>query len=325
MTDELAHRYRQLLRLYPKEYLATRGDEMLSTYLDSAPHHRTRPTFADTADVTRGAALRWLRTTRTGDLPAGLRIAGALSLAAAVGLAAFWLLRVELAPVPDNYIIQSRWGIFQSASAVAWMVWLLACLTAALLPRATRVAIVAALIATVVAVPVSTLASLNATPMFIVTAQVGLGLMALAFPVKPNLLERLLPPLTAAAVVVTAVATSAWRQPTNYRKAEGLYDLNSVLELTALAMALAVAVWAIADLVVRRRARGSWAAVLLLGPILIAAFRLLEPSQADPVDSAAATAYWLAFAGVIGAIVGGSLIVLSAAVVWRDRARVSDG
>lgn len=104
--------------------------------------------------------------------------------------------------------------------------------------------------------------------------------------------------------------------------AEGLYSLHSVLALTALAMAVAVAVWAVADLVVRRRARGLWAAVLLLAPIPIAVFRLVEPSQADPVDAAAATAYWLGFAGVVDAIVSGSLIVLVAAVVWRDRARV---
>jgi len=319
MTDPLAQRYRRLLHLYPKEYRQARGDEMLSTYLDSAPHHRTRPTLIDTADVVRSAGVRWLRTTRTGDFPAGLRIAGVLSLAAAAGLAVFWLLRVELAPLPDNYRVQSRWWIFQSMSSVAWSVWILAPLAAAIVPRIHRSVIAAALVATVAAVPVSALASLNTPPMYLVTSQVALGLMALAFPAKPTLLERLIPLLTVAAVALTAVATSAWRQPTAYRFAEGADASLSVLEVAALAVAAAAAAWGIADLVVRRRARGLWAGALLLGPILIVAFRQLEPTRAVPGDPAAGAVYWLDLIGTAGVVLIVSLSVLSAAVVWRDR------
>jgi hypothetical protein len=321
MTERLADRYRRLLHLYPKEYLKVRGDEMLSTYMDSVPPGRTRPTVADAADVLRGAGRRWLRTTRTGDLPAGLRTAGVLSLAAAAGLAAFWLLRVESAPLPDNYLLHSRWGIFQSASGVAWSLWMLAALTAALLPRAHRAVVVTALIATVAAVPVSTMLSLNTPPMSIVVSQFALGLMALAFPPTPTLLERLLPLLATATVTFTAVAATAWRQPTAYRYTEAPDTPISVLELAALALAAAAAVWAITDLAAKRRARGLWAAVLLLGPLLITAFRQLEPSSTAPAAPGAGAAYWLGLAGTAGLLAAAALAALLAAVVWRDRTR----
>jgi hypothetical protein len=49
--SELASRYRRLLFLYPRSYRRHRGDEIVTTLVDAAPPHQTRPTRAEAMDL----------------------------------------------------------------------------------------------------------------------------------------------------------------------------------------------------------------------------------------------------------------------------------
>jgi hypothetical protein len=63
---ELERRYRRLLRLYPREFRARRGTEMLGVLMASARDGQTRPTPGDVADMVRGSLLMRLRGPRGG-------------------------------------------------------------------------------------------------------------------------------------------------------------------------------------------------------------------------------------------------------------------
>lgn len=63
---ELERRYRRLLRLYPREFQARRGTEMLGVLMASARDGQTRPAPGDVADMVRGSLLMRLRGPRGG-------------------------------------------------------------------------------------------------------------------------------------------------------------------------------------------------------------------------------------------------------------------
>jgi hypothetical protein len=63
---ELERRYRRLLRLYPREFRARRGAEMLGVLMASARDGQTRPAPGDVADIVRGSLLMRLRGPRGG-------------------------------------------------------------------------------------------------------------------------------------------------------------------------------------------------------------------------------------------------------------------
>jgi hypothetical protein len=67
---ELERRYRRLLRLYPREFRARRGPEMLGVLMASARDGQTRPAPGDVADIVRGSLLARLRGPRGGWAPA---------------------------------------------------------------------------------------------------------------------------------------------------------------------------------------------------------------------------------------------------------------
>jgi hypothetical protein len=67
---ELERRYRRLLRLYPREFRARRGSEMLGVLMASARDGQTRPASRDVADIVRGSLLMRLRGPRGGWAPA---------------------------------------------------------------------------------------------------------------------------------------------------------------------------------------------------------------------------------------------------------------
>jgi len=75
---ELERWYRRLLRAYPMAYRRAHGDEILATLMDSAEPGRRRPSWADAADLTRGALRQWFR------LPVGLSSVVAAVLATLV-------------------------------------------------------------------------------------------------------------------------------------------------------------------------------------------------------------------------------------------------
>ena len=63
---QLEQRYRRLLRLYPREFRARRGAEMLGVLMASARGGQTRPVPGDVADIVRGSLLMRLRGPRGG-------------------------------------------------------------------------------------------------------------------------------------------------------------------------------------------------------------------------------------------------------------------
>jgi hypothetical protein len=63
---ELERRYRRLLRLYPREFRARRGAEMLGVLMASARAGQTRPAPGDVADIVGGSLLMRLRGPRGG-------------------------------------------------------------------------------------------------------------------------------------------------------------------------------------------------------------------------------------------------------------------
>jgi hypothetical protein len=67
---ELERRYRRLLRLYPRDFRATREAEMLGVLMASAREGQMRPSAGDVGDMVRGSLLMRLRGPRGGWAPA---------------------------------------------------------------------------------------------------------------------------------------------------------------------------------------------------------------------------------------------------------------
>jgi hypothetical protein len=63
---ELERRYRRLLRLYPRQFRARRGAEMLGVVMAAARDGQTRPVLGDVADIVWGSLLMRLRGPRGG-------------------------------------------------------------------------------------------------------------------------------------------------------------------------------------------------------------------------------------------------------------------
>ncbi|MFC7481355.1 hypothetical protein ACFQX7_16790 [Luedemannella flava] len=108
----LEDRYRRLLRAYPRSYRARRGEEMLSTLLDSAAPRQTHPSRGDASDLLMGAIRERLGLHAVPGFAAGLRVAGPVCLAFAAAFTA------------SNWIAGHR----NTASTVVAVAWLLAAL-----------------------------------------------------------------------------------------------------------------------------------------------------------------------------------------------------
>jgi hypothetical protein len=67
---ELERRYRRLLRLYPREFRARRGAEMLGVLMAGARDGQNRPAQGDVTDIVKGSLLMRLRGPRGGWAPA---------------------------------------------------------------------------------------------------------------------------------------------------------------------------------------------------------------------------------------------------------------
>lgn len=116
----LESRYRRLLRLYPGAWRETREDEMVATYLDTAPPEGTRPSMKDGLDVAVGALRVRTRTMPPG-LPGGARIAGLIGLSAVGMMSAMLLFGVELTPdTPDD---TPPFGPFLTPAGLCWALW----------------------------------------------------------------------------------------------------------------------------------------------------------------------------------------------------------
>jgi hypothetical protein len=97
---ELERRYQRLLRLYPREFRARRGAELLGVLMASARDGQAWPAAGDAADIVRGSLLMRLRGPRGGWPPA---------------LAAFALLAPLLLVLTDILLLAVPYGEGQAA------------------------------------------------------------------------------------------------------------------------------------------------------------------------------------------------------------------
>ncbi|WP_326551680.1 GlsB/YeaQ/YmgE family stress response membrane protein [Micromonospora sp. NBC_01813] len=312
MTGEesiLERRYRALLRCYPADYRAHRGDEMLDTYVALVDEDRRWPSAADTLDVLAGATRAHLRSA---GVAAALPVAATVAIGTVTMLAAFWLTRSEVfvgglsGPVPT-------FGPFQTLGAVAWLAWLAVGFVALALPgRAVRVGVVAALAITVALLPAAALMPYDRPTLVVLVPQLALGLVALGLPNSPGGRARLL--LRVVVAVVTAIATAfvIITMPGGpYRWFDG-----DVLAATAAILLIGLLI-ASGLLAVRGDDRG-WLATLLLLPALV--LLLVEPLTGlvasyagTSADSWALTA-WVAVASALAA---GAALPLATAIRSR--------
>jgi len=158
----LERRYRLLLKAYPRDYRAAKGEEILATLLDNARPGQRLPSLADAADIVGHAARR--RASRELEEAAGLAAPWALAIVA--GIAAFVWWRVE--------------QVIATTGPIAYAAWLLAAAGAVLLPTPARRPLIGlALAATLATVALAPVAGVHRPPIWIVMALLGLGCIAL--------------------------------------------------------------------------------------------------------------------------------------------------
>ena len=259
----LENRYRRLLRAYPRSYRQRRGEEMLSTLLDTAAPGQTHPTRGDVADLLSGAVRERLGMHAVPGFAAGLRIAGPMCLA----LAAAYSLSAWVA------------GDRGAASTVVTAAWLLAATAFVIAGRpAATFGLAAAWLATLGA----TLASL-VNPVTIVSpdqlieadlyASLSLpltcGTVALLAAVVPRsdappVIERA---GVLVAVVGAAVATGAVDGADRPVAFESLTNISPTWATWWLLVPAAALVAGVVQLAARRTTGWLWAAALLFVPV----------------------------------------------------------
>jgi hypothetical protein len=88
--NDLERRCRRLLRAYPADYRAARGDEIIATLLEAAPAGRTRPRPREAAALLAGGLKVRAVQNRRLSAPANLLLAVILGLAISVGFITAW-------------------------------------------------------------------------------------------------------------------------------------------------------------------------------------------------------------------------------------------
>ncbi|GIH16853.1 hypothetical protein [Rugosimonospora africana] len=304
MSDELRNRYRALLRWYPTDYRTERGDEIVETYLDLAAPGQRRPHPSDVVDLIRGCVRAHLRARHSLGLADALPIAANLALMTATVLAALWLVLAERTTVPGDFLWHSP-GPFVTLGAAAWIAWLLT--PAAALLGFGRPAVALALLTTAALVPVATLTSYVRPPLFVLVPQIALGMVALAVP------ARRWSPVSGVGLAVTA-ATAGLAARSGVAKF--YYTLLATLPYAGLCLAAVSVITAIV-LGVRRDPRGWWAALILLGPVLLLAttHRSLAIDQQWSTWSLAPAATWWTGAATT-AVVTAIAVAAVCATLW---------
>ncbi|MFG2041550.1 hypothetical protein [Dactylosporangium sp. NPDC048998] len=295
MTGKLGDRYRALLRWYPADYRAERGEEIIGTYLDLARPGQRRPRPADVADLVRGGLRQHLRARHALGLADAVPFAASLALAAAAALAGVWLFRAEVITGPVAPFWHSV-GPFATLGAVAWIVWLLAPVAA--FTGHGRPAVALALLVTAAVVPSAALTPYTRPPMFVLVPQLALGLVALAVPAR-----RWSPAAAAGIVAVAAtVGLAVLSRPVGF-----YYGMLGAMPYAALVLALAIVVAGVV-FTARRDPRGWWPALVLLGPILLLGLTL-PSSRPQP---------WPQWSAAAGSATAAALIAIAAvpATLW---------
>ncbi len=257
----LERRCRLLLRAYPAAYRAERGEEILSTLLESIPGGRRVPSLADAVDVLgNGLRRRWGLNGLAG-LDAGLALAAPVALALAAGIAGFAWWCVE--PISNLHIGQSAlFGTFRTLGPFAFALWLVAALGWVVLRPVARRALIGVAVMATLALPVlSALTTVDRPPLWVVMALVAFGLLALAGAgsSQATLDARLTVPIGALGIAVGAATLSTVAAPDQY--------YQPTIARVGLVVTATVAILAVVALVRRLRGQGSaawlWAAALL--------------------------------------------------------------
>ncbi len=274
----LERRCRLLLRAYPPEYRAERGEEILSTLLDGMPAGRRAPGLADAVDlVGNGLRLRWGLVGIAG-LDAGLTLAAPVAVALAAGISGFAWWRVEPTAV-GVYSGQAFLGTFRTLGPIAYALWLLAALGWVVLRPVPRRAMIGFAVAVTLALPIVTpLTTVDRPPLWVVMALAVFGLLALAGAgsSRATLDARLMVPFGALGIAVGASTVST--VASSGGNAAGYYYQPTIARVGTVVTAT-VAVLAAVAVVRQVRRKGSaawlWAAALLglpagwLGPFEI--------------------------------------------------------
>ncbi|HZM80815.1 MAG TPA: hypothetical protein VFC19_34265 [Candidatus Limnocylindrales bacterium] len=162
MMSPLERRYRLLLKAYPAEYRAVRGDEIVATLLDNARPGQRVPSPADVADILGHA----LRRRFSPDLQEAAGLAAPWALALIAGVAGFVWWRVE--------------PMITTTGPIAYAAWLLAAAGAVLLPSAARRPLIGlALAATLAAALTAPIMGVQRPPIWVIMSLLGLGCIAL--------------------------------------------------------------------------------------------------------------------------------------------------
>ncbi|MCO8273705.1 hypothetical protein M1L60_24215 [Actinoplanes sp. TRM 88003] len=307
MTDLLRERYTRLLRWYPVADRADRGAEIVDTYVDLAATGQRRPRPADAVDLMAGGLRQRLRAHSALGLADALPVAGSLALMMTTVLAAVWLINTE-SPGVWHDPASPMLGPFHSIGTPTWVAWLLAPLAAPLgLGRwavAAAITVTAAVAVAVSVVPWFEMTALH-PPLFLLVAQIGLGLAALAADNRRGLLDTAV--VIAPAAVAAALAAMVVPEHQIGREA---------LSVAALILVTAVVVLGV-FFTARRDRRGWWPAALLVWPVLLLGMGL-SLSSTYSFASRKAVVVW-AVASLLAAVAVLTLAVRRQA--WRARRR----
>ena len=183
MTTLETH-YKWLVRLYPTAYREQRGDEILSTLLESTDSERTWPSVGDTVDLV-GHALR-LRLGVGEHQPLGrlFVIVGPCQLVMASLMAVIAVVFGEWSPFsPWPWVPPGHLGPFFTAGPIAYFAWILAGISLLLdRPRLTRRLVGLSIVLTAALVPIGHLFALGRPAMFYLLFLVALGIPYVAVP-----------------------------------------------------------------------------------------------------------------------------------------------
>ncbi|WP_250003725.1 hypothetical protein [Actinoplanes sp. M2I2] len=263
--SDLESRYLRLVRLfYPAGYRDERGTEIVDTYLALSSPGRQWPSVADVSDLAGGGLRRRLRVVGATGIGPGLRLAAILALTTATGLAGAWI-TLELNPWTTSWFRSEQDGLSLTPGLGMWSAWLLTAVAYAVAPgRWTRLAIGLALALTIAVVPLAAVVNQFRPPLYMLVAQAGLGVVALAVPRRgPGWLR--LAPLGGGAAALPIAATYAY----NSRDVDyGYFGWPAGQVLPAAGIALLVVTLLVGVRpAARRDLRGAWALLVLLGPI----------------------------------------------------------
>ncbi|MEV0428078.1 hypothetical protein [Micromonospora sp. NPDC050495] len=288
----------------------------MGTYLALSSSDRRWPSIADVIDVAGGGLRQRLRGIGATGIDPGVRLAATLALLTATALAGGWAV-LELNPWTTAWFGFEQHGTSVSLGLGVWAAWLLAAVVHVVTPgRWTRLTIGLALVLTVGVVPLAAVVDRSRPPLFVLLAQVCLGLVALGVPGQPPVWLRLLPVVGAAAALPVAAifARSGGDVLTGY------YGWPAVQVLPGAGTALFLVTLLVGvGLAARNDLRGAWALLVLLCPIGMLWLHPLAEELAVISYGGGPNADWTTLAAAASIVAAAAAIVMSAAPMVQRR------